>query len=159
MSKEYELMMKEVEILLVESNKADVDYTKETINTYNLKNNLHIVDNGEDAMDFLYKRNQYKSVPTPDIIILSLNLPKKDGREVLIEIKHNDELKNIPVVVLTASGEEKDISMVYGDYANCCITKPIDFKQFERILKSLNNFWLSLFNASDEKYLVSEEGL
>lgn len=137
-------MIRKLEILLVEDNLLDVEFTKETLNAYRMDHNLHVVDNGEDAMNYLYKIGQYKTVSTPDFIILDLNLPKKDGREVLIEIKHHDEFKHIPVVILTSSNDAKDIKMVYDNYANCYLTKPINLIQFKKTIESLKKFWLSI---------------
>ncbi len=137
-------MTKCLEILLVEDNLLDVEFTRETLNTYKIDHKLHVVYNGEDAMNFLYKLGKYKTVPSPDFIILDLNLPKKDGREVLIEIKHHDDFKSIPVVILTSSNDANDIKMVYDNYANCYLTKPINFIQFKKTIESLKKFWLSI---------------
>ncbi len=137
-------MTRVVEILLVEDNMVDVELTRETLETHKMVNNLHVVNNGEDAMDFLFKKGKFKSAPTPDVILLDLNLPQKDGREVLIEIKHNEDLKTIPVVILTVSEDENDIKMAYDNYANCYVTKPLDMVQFVKIVQSLENFWFSI---------------
>lgn len=137
-------MTKELEILLVEDNLLDVELTRETLSKHKIDFNLHLVDNGEDAMNFLFKYGEYKAVPTPDFIILDLNLPKKDGREVLIEIKHHDDLKSIPVVVLTSSSDVDDIKMVYDNYAYCYLTKPINLIQFKKTIQSLKKFWMSI---------------
>lgn len=137
-------MAKKLEILLVEDNLIDVEFLKETLKTIRIDHNLHVVGNGEDAMSFLYKLGKFKTVPNPDFIILDLNLPKKDGREVLIEIKHRDDFKSIPVVILTSSNEADDIKMAYDNYANCYLTKPISIIQFKRTIKSLKKFWLSV---------------
>ncbi len=137
-------MARVVEILLVEDNMVDVELTRETLETHKMVNNLHVVNNGEDAMDFLFRKGKFKSAPTPDVILLDLNLPQKDGREVLIEIKHNEDLKTIPVVILTVSEDENDIKMAYDNYANCYVTKPLDMVQFVKIVQSLENFWFSI---------------
>ncbi len=137
-------MTRVVEILLVEDNMVDVELTRETLETHKMVNNLHVVNNGEDAMDFLFKKGKFKSASTPDVILLDLNLPQKDGREVLIEIKHNEDLKTIPVVILTVSEDENDIKMAYDNYANCYVTKPLDMVQFVKIVQSLENFWFSI---------------
>lgn len=130
-------MTKCLEILLVEDNLLDIEFTRETLNAYKLDHKLHIVENGVDAMNFLYKLGEYKTVASPDFIILDLNLPIKDGREVLIEIKHHDDFKSIPVVVLTSSSDANDIKMVYDNYANCYLTKPINPIQFKKTIESL----------------------
>jgi len=137
-------MIKKLEILLVEDNLIDVEFIRETLNALKINYSLHIIDNGEDAMNFLYKLGPYITVPSPDFIILDLNLPKKDGREVLIEIKHHDDFKLIPVVILTSSRDANDIKMVYDNYANCYLTKPINIIKFKKTIKSLKKFWLSI---------------
>lgn len=130
-------MTKSLEILLVEDNLLDIEFTREALNAYKLDHKLHIVENGVDAMNFLYKLGEYKTVASPDFIILDLNLPIKDGREVLIEIKHHDVFKSIPIVVLTSSSDANDIKMVYDNYANCYLTKPINPIQFKKTIESL----------------------
>lgn len=136
-------MNKNLEILLVEDNLLDAELTKAILSTYKFNYNLHMVYNGEDAMSFLYKEMEFKSAPTPDFIILDLNLPKKDGREVLIEVKHNDKLKHIPIVILTSSTDMSDIKMVYDNYANAYMTKPLNMIQFDEIMQSLQKYWMS----------------
>ncbi len=133
-----------VEILLVEDNPGDADLARETLISCKIKNNLHVVNDGEKAMVFLRKQGPYAVAPRPDIILLDLNLPRKDGREVLAEIKADDELKRIPVVVLTSSSAEEDILKSYNLHANCYITKPLDFNQFTKIIHSIEEFWLSI---------------
>jgi len=133
-----------VEILLVEDNPGDVDLARETLTTSKIKNNLHVVSDGEKAMAFLRKQGEYAAAPRPDIILLDLNLPRKDGREVLAEIKQDDKLKRIPVVILTSSSAEEDILKSYNLHANCYITKPLDFAQFTKVVHSIEDFWLSI---------------
>lgn len=135
---------KPVEILLVEDNPGDARLAKEALKDSKLKNNLHIVIDGVEAMNFLEKKGEYKDVPKPDLILLDLNLPKKDGREVLAEIKSNDKLRTIPVVVLTISQAEEDILKSYNLHANCFITKPIDLDQFIKVVQSIEDFWLTI---------------
>ena len=135
------------EILLVEDDPLDIELTKEVISAYKMANNIHVVTNGEDALSFLYKKGKYKTAPTPDIVFLDLNLPKIDGREILIDIKHNEKLKRIPIVILTSSELKDDIKLAYDNYANCYVTKPLDIEQLASIVKTLNNFWLSLVVA------------
>jgi CheY-like chemotaxis protein len=135
---------KQIEILLVEDNEGDVGLVEEVFQEAKIMNNLHVADDGEEAMLFLHKKGQFSGVPCPDIILLDLNLPKKDGREVLKEIKEDDNLKRIPVVVLTTSKAEEDILKSYDLHANSYITKPVDFDQFIKVIKSIENFWLDV---------------
>lgn len=133
-----------IEILLVEDNPADVRLTQEALKEEKLHNNLSVVNDGVEAMAFLRKEGQYANVPRPDLILLDLNLPKKDGREVLREIKNDDKLKAIPVVVLTVSKAEEDIVKTYNLHANCYINKPLDLNQFSKVVKSIQDFWLTI---------------
>jgi two-component system, chemotaxis family, response regulator Rcp1 len=133
-----------IEILLIEDNPGDVDLTKEALQDAKVRNHLHVVDDGAKAVDFLHKRGEYAAVPRPDIILLDLNLPKKDGRQVLEEIKADPQLAEIPVVILTTSQAEEDILRSYQLHANCYITKPVDFKQFMHVVKSIEEFWLTI---------------
>jgi chemotaxis family two-component system response regulator Rcp1 len=138
------LTVKPVEILLVEDNEADVRLTREALKENKVANNLYVVGDGEEAIAFLRQKGKYADAPRPDLILLDLNLPKKDGREVLAEIKVDDELKRIPVVVLTISKAEEDILKSYNLHANCYITKPIDLNQFMKVVQSIEDFWLAL---------------
>jgi CheY-like chemotaxis protein len=133
-----------VEILLIEDNPGDVRLTKEALKDGKMKINLSVVYDGQEGCDFLYKKNQYKDAPRPDVIILDLNLPKKNGREVLAEIKSDESLKSIPVIILTTSKAEEDIIRSYNLHANCYLTKPIDLNKFFEVVKSIENFWLTL---------------
>ncbi len=133
-----------IEILLVEDNPGDVELTREALDAAKVANRLHVVDDGADAVEFLFRRGKYANAPRPDIILLDLNLPKKDGRQVLSEIKANADLAQIPVVVLTTSQAEEDILRAYQLHANCYITKPVDFNQFLRIVSTIEEFWLSV---------------
>ncbi|MGZ7118314.1 MAG: response regulator [Methanobacterium sp.] len=135
---------KQVEILLVEDNEGDVGLIEEVFEDAKIRNNLHVTEDGEEAMLFLHKEGEFSDAPRPDMILLDLNLPKKDGREVLKEIKMDDDLKRIPVVVLTTSKAEKDILKSYDLHANSYITKPVDFDQFIRVIKSIEDFWLDV---------------
>ena len=139
-----EIKYKPIDILLVEDNPADIRLTLEAFKEGKVGNNLHVVENGEDAIAFLKQEGKYNDVPHPDLILLDLNLPKKDGREVLEEIKKEPELKRIPVVILTTSKAEEDIFKTYNLHANCYITKPIDLNQFIKVVKSIENFWLTI---------------
>ena len=133
-----------VEILLVEDNPGDVRLTEEALKEGKVINNIHLAKDGVEAMFFLKRGGKYANAARPDIILLDLNLPKKDGREVLIEIKEDEELRRIPVVVLTTSRSEEDIIRTYDYHANCYITKPVDFDQFINVVKSIEDFWLSV---------------
>ena len=133
-----------IEILLVEDSPADVRLTKEALKEEKLHNNLSVVNDGVEAIAFLRKEGKYSNAVRPDLILLDLNLPKKDGREVLKEIKNDDDLKCIPVVVLTVSKAEEDVLKTYNLHANCYITKPIDLNQFSRVVKSIKDFWLTI---------------
>lgn len=133
-----------IEILLVEDNPGDVRLTLEAFKDCKVSNNLNTVGDGEAAMAFLRREGSYANVPCPDLILLDLNLPKKDGREVLKEIKADKILRRIPVVILTTSQAEEDIIKAYGLNANCYICKPIDLDQFTKIIRSIEEFWLTI---------------
>ena len=142
-----------IEILLVEDNPGDVDLTKEALQEAKVRNSLHVVDDGAKAVEFLYRRGEYADSPRPDIILLDLNLPKKDGRQVLEEIKGDSQLSEIPIVILTTSQAEEDILRSYQLHANCYITKPVDFKQFMHVVKSIEEFWLTIVKLPNRKPL------
>jgi two-component system, chemotaxis family, response regulator Rcp1 len=142
-----------IEILLIEDNPGDVDLTKEALQDAKVRNRLSVVDDGAKAVDFLYKKGPYDDAPRPDIILLDLNLPKKDGRQVLEEIKADPQLADIPVVILTTSQAEEDIIRSYQLHANCYITKPVDFKQFMLVVKSIEDFWLTVVKLPKRKSL------
>ncbi len=133
-----------IEVLLIEDSPGDVRLTKEALKEGRILNNLHVVNDGVEAMSFLKQEGDYQRSPTPDLILLDLNMPKKDGREVLSEIKSDPKLKSIPVVVLTTSSAEEDILKSYDLHANCYITKPVDLDQFIGVVKSINEFWLNI---------------
>ena len=133
-----------VEILLVEDNPGDERLTREALKEGKVYSNLHWVKDGVEAMEFLRREGRYKDVPRPDIILLDLNLPKKDGREVLQDIKNDDALKRIPVVVLTTSKAEEDVLRTYNLHANCYVTKPVDLEKFIVVVKSIDIFWLTV---------------
>lgn len=133
-----------IEILLVEDNPGDVDLACEALESSKISNRLHVVDDGEKAMAFLRREGQYSGMPRPGLILLDLNLPRKDGRQVLAEIKSDDDLKRIPVVILTTSRAEIDILKSYNLHANCFITKPIDLDQFMHVINAIEEFWLSI---------------
>lgn len=133
-----------IEILLVEDNPGDVRLTQEALKENKFRNNLHVAKDGVEAMKFLRKMNGNAAAPRPDLILLDLNLPKKDGREVLAEIKTDEKLRSIPVVILTTSDAEDDVAKAYHHYANCYIRKPIDLNRFIEVVKIIENFWLSI---------------
>ncbi|HAF96333.1 MAG: response regulator [Elusimicrobia bacterium GWC2_51_8] len=133
-----------IEILLVEDNPADVRLTTEALKEEKILNNLNIVSDGVEAMAYLRREGKYEKAERPDLVLLDLNLPKKDGREVLKEIKEDPSLKTIPVVVLTASEAEEDVMSSYTLHANCYITKPVDLKQFIKVATCIQDFWLTI---------------
>ena len=137
-------ILKPIDILLVEDNPGDVRLTIEGLKEGKILNNLSVVSNGVEAMAFLRKEGQYSDVPRPELILLDLNLPRKDGREVLAEIKNDANLKRIPVVILTSSQAEQDIVKSYNLHANCFITKPVELDQFIGVIKSIEQFWLTV---------------
>jgi CheY-like chemotaxis protein len=133
-----------IEILLVEDNPGDARLAQEAMKDAKVKNNLHWVEDGVQALSFLRNEKEYEQAPRPDVVLLDLNLPKKDGREVLSEIESDDQLKNIPVVILTVSSDEADILKSYNLHANCYITKPLDLDSFIEVVKSIESFWLTI---------------
>jgi CheY-like chemotaxis protein len=135
---------KPIGILLVEDNPGDTRLAVEALKDSKVRNSLYVVGDGIEAMDFLYKRGKYSSSPRPDLILLDLNLPRKDGRQVLAEIKADPDLKRIPVVILTISKAEEDVLKTYNLHANCFITKPLDLGQFVKVVKSIEDFWLTI---------------
>ena len=141
---------KPIEILLVEDNAADVRLTEEALKEGKVRNNLHVARDGIEAMEFLRRSGKFAGAVRPDLILLDLNLPRKDGREVLSDIKRDPELKSIPVVVLTTSSAETDIFKSYTLHANCYITKPVDLDQFVQVVKSIDDFWLTVVRLPSE---------
>lgn len=135
--------LKVMEILLVEDSKSDAHLTIETLAESQVRNNVHWVKNGVEALDFLYQQGSYTDAPRPDLILLDLNLPKKNGGKVLEDIKHNDRLKSIPVIVLTTSAQEEDVLRIYQLQANSYLVKPVDLEQFIAVVKSIERFWLT----------------
>lgn len=133
-----------INILLVEDNPGDIRLTKEVLKEGKIRNTLSVVMDGEEAMLYLRKEAQYEKAVTPDLVLLDLNLPKKDGREVLSLIKSDPTLVCIPVIILTTSSAENDIVNTYSNHANCYITKPVDFSQFVTVVRAIENFWLSI---------------
>ncbi|MDX2161132.1 MAG: response regulator [bacterium] len=143
-------MVESVDILLVEDNPGDVRLTREALKDMKMRNNLFIAQDGVEALAFLRREGHFSDVPRPDIILLDLNLPRKDGRQVLAEIKDDEILRRIPVVILTTSDDERDILASYNLHANCYITKPVDMRQFMEIVKNIENFWFSIVKLPSE---------
>jgi len=133
-----------IEILLVEDSPDDACLTIDALQEGRVRNNITLIEDGVSAMAFLRREGRYASAPRPDLILLDLNLPRKNGREVLAEIKQDPHLRRIPVVIMTSSDDEKDILAAYDLYVNCYVTKPVDFDQFIRVVKSIEHFWFSI---------------
>ena len=139
-----------VDILLVEDNPGDVRLTQEALKESDVLNTLHVAVDGVEALAFLHREGNYEDAPRPDIIFLDLNMPRKDGREVLAEIKADEDLCRIPVVILTTSEAEEDILRSYDLHANCYITKPVDLEQFIEVVATIQGFWLSMAKLPTE---------
>ena len=133
-----------IEILLVEDNPDDADLTIGALRDGRVRNRVTLVEDGVEAMAYLRREGEYAAAPRPDLILLDLNLPRKNGREVLAEVKQDPDLRRIPVVVMTSSDDEKDILAAYNLYVNCYITKPVDLDQFLAVVKSIEHFWFSI---------------
>jgi chemotaxis family two-component system response regulator Rcp1 len=136
--------MRPIEMLLVEDNPGDARLAMEALKDAKVHNKLHWVQDGVEAMDFLSRKGDYSDAPRPDVILLDLNLPKKDGREVLADVKADEDLRRIPVVILTISDAEEDVIKTYNLHANCYIRKPIDLDQFIEVVKAIKDFWLTI---------------
>ena len=136
---------------MVEDSEPDVRLTMEALREAKVKNRLWVVEDGVEAIEFLRRQGRYADAPRPDLILLDLNLPRKDGRQVLKEIKSDESLKRIPVVVLTTSKSEEDVLRAYDLHANCYITKPVDFNRFMEVVKSIEDFWLTVVRLPDER--------
>lgn len=141
---------KAIEILLIEDNAGDARLAKEALRDAKVRNNLSWVPDGVEAISFLRRQGRFAKAPRPDLILLDLNLPKKDGREVLSEIKTDDALRRIPVVILTTSQAEEDILKAYHLNANCYISKPVDLDQFIKVVKTIEDFWLTIVKLPSE---------
>ncbi len=137
-------MSEDIQILLVEDNPGDVRLTIEALRGAKVANDLHVVGDGEEAIEFLRQTGRYTEAPRPDIVLLDLNLPRLDGREVLANIKSDRDLSKIPIIVLTSSTAERDIQQAYELHANCYISKPVDFIEFINAVRSLEGFWLKI---------------
>jgi two-component system response regulator len=137
-------LVRPIEILLVEDSPGDADLARETLASSKVRNALHVATDGEEAMAFLRRTGKHTHAPHPDLVLLDLNLPKKSGKEVLAEMKADEDLRRIPVVVLTISKDEEEILKAYSLRANCYITKPIDLLQFVKVVKAIEDFWLTI---------------
>jgi len=146
----YETKGNPIEILLVEDNAGDVRLTREALKDAKVLNTLHVARDGEEAMEYLCHKGKYADAPRPDLVLLDLNLPRKDGREVLSEIKADEVLKRIPVVILTTSKSEEDVLKVYNLHANCYVTKPLDLDQFIRVVQAIEDFWFTVVRPPEE---------
>lgn len=133
-----------IEVLLVEDNPGDVDLTKEALEQGRVRVHLSVASDGFEALEYLHRRGRYVAAARPDVVLLDLNLPGKDGREVLAEIKSDPDLKRIPVIVLTTSQAEEDVMRAYENNANCFVSKPVDVDDFVRVIRSLELFWLEI---------------
>jgi chemotaxis family two-component system response regulator Rcp1 len=140
-----------IEVLLVEDNPGDVRLTREALKEGKVRNNLSVARDGVEALAFLRREGEHAAAPRPDVILLDLNLPRKDGREVLEEIKADPSLRSIPVVILTSSEAERDIVQAYALHANCYITKPVDLDQFITVVKSIEDFWFTIVKLPPEQ--------
>jgi two-component system, chemotaxis family, response regulator Rcp1 len=143
-----------IDILVVEDNPGDARLIKEVLSENKSSYRLHIVEDGVQAMDFLKKEGRFLNFPRPDLIFLDLNLPKKDGREVLEEIKSDEDLKLIPVVIMTTSQAEEDILRAYSLHANCYVTKPLELDQFNNTIKSIVDFWFVLVKLPRKEHIL-----
>ena len=141
------------DILLVEDNEGDIELTKEAFEDAKFRNNLHVARDGDEALDFLFKRNGQESAHRPDIILLDLNLPGTDGREVLEQVKEDESLKRIPTIVLTSSNAERDVLDSYNLHANCYIVKPVNAAKFIEVIQQVEDFWIDIvcLPSPDEK--------
>jgi len=144
-------VIKPIEILLIEDNPGDVRLVKEALRTAKTPSRIRVAEDGFQAMEILLRQGEYARDPLPDIIILDLNLPRKDGREVLKEVKNDPVLRRIPVIIFTTSRAEPDILWAYDMHANCYITKPVDFQQFLTVIKAIESFWLNTVRLPPEK--------
>lgn len=135
---------KAIEILYVEDNPGDVELTRDAFTDAKIRNNIHVAEDGQTALDFIFKRNGHEEAPTPDLILLDLNLPKVDGKEVLSVIKNDESVQAIPVVVLTSSEAEADVVKSYQLHANCYVTKPVDLDSFLDVVRTIESFWLTV---------------
>jgi len=147
----------EVEILLVEDNEGDILLTKEALEFSRAPGKLSVVTDGKEAIDFMCKQGHYQDVDLPDLLLLDINLPKKNGHEVLKYLKGNENLKHIPVIMLTTSSSERDINLSYNNYANCYITKPVEVNDFISVVAIIENFWVSIAKLPTKKIIANDK--
>jgi chemotaxis family two-component system response regulator Rcp1 len=147
----FEIQSVPIDILLVEDNAGDVRLTQEVLKNSKVRNTLIVASNGQEALNCLRRQGKYAGTSRPDLILLDLNLPVMDGREVLAQIKEDPDLKRIPVVILTTSKAEEDILKTYNLHANCYVTKPVDLEQFVKVVKSMEDFWLAIVKFPNHK--------
>ncbi len=143
--------MQSIHVLLVEDNEGDIVLTLEALEERKVVNNISVVKDGKEALDFLFETEKFRGRKLPDLILLDVNLPKKSGHEVLQTIKDDDNLKHIPVIMLTTSSSERDIKLSYQHHANCYITKPVEVDQFLEAITSIEDFWLSIVTLPNKK--------
>ena len=143
--------MKPIHILLVEDNEGDIVLTRDAFEEAKIHTKLSVVRDGEEAIDFLTKQGKYAAAELPDLLLLDVNLPKKNGHEVLKYVKEQDSIKHIPVIMLTTSCSEKDINLSYNNYANCYITKPVAVNDFLQVISTIENFWVSIVKLPTNK--------
>jgi CheY-like chemotaxis protein len=143
------IRVKPIEILMVEDNEGDARLALEAMKDSKIKNSMHHVRDGDEAMAFLRKEGKYIDAPHPDLVLLDLNLPRKSGQEVLAEMKADADLKRIPVVILTVSSDEADVLKTYNAHANCFVTKPLDLAQFIKVVRAIEDFWLTIVKLPD----------
>ena len=141
---------KSIEILLVEDNEGDALLVESAMREAKMRNRMHVVEDGVEAMEFLRCQGRFGDAPRPDLILLDLNLPRKDGREVLAEVKSDPDLRRIPVVVLTTSKAEEDVMRAYDLHANCYVTKPVDFAKFMQVVRQIDEFWVNVVTLPGE---------
>ncbi len=144
--------MRSINILLVEDNPGDVELTREALGSGKIKNKLEVVTDGEQALDYLFQRDEYADIELPDIILLDLNLPKVDGREVLAAIKSDDARKSIPVIVFSSSQAAKDIEESYQLHANCFVSKPVQLEDFMKVIQTIETFWVDIVHLPKSEY-------
>ncbi|MFT4665213.1 MAG: CheY-like chemotaxis protein [Polaribacter sp.] len=145
--------LRPIEILLVEDNEADIVLTKNALKTLKLQNTLSVCRDGEEGLEFLYKRGKYADAVTPDLVLMDLNMPKVSGMEVLEQIKNDPKLSMIPVIILSTSSAEKDVISSYQNHANSYIKKPIDFMKFIEVIQEIENYWFSIVKTPSTEYI------
>jgi CheY-like chemotaxis protein len=150
--------METIHILLVEDNEGDILLTREAFEEAKIHTKLSVVKDGKEALDFLTRQGKYPDAQLPDLLLLDVNLPKKNGHEVLQYIKGDDHLKHIPVIMLTTSSSERDINLSYNNYANCYITKPVEVNEFLQVVATIENFWISIVKLPTNKVIINDKG-